>query len=363
MISEFWRERRVLVTGHTGFKGGWLSLWLQSLGAEVTGYALKPPTSPSLYEIAGVGQGMTSIVGDVRDDAKLKSLCTVLRPEIVFHLAAQPLVRHSYVNPIETYATNIMGTAHLLEAVRCTQGVKAVVIVTSDKCYQNREWEWGYREIEPMGGYDPYSSSKGCAELVSAAFRSSFFNTENYKHHGVALATVRSGNVIGGGDWAQDRLVPDILEAFNKGRPVEIRAPRAVRPWQHVMEPLQGYLSLAQQLVEHGPAFGEAWNFGPADSDAKPVAWIAERMAALWGGDAQWQVNQSKHPHEAHYLKLDISKARYRLNWEPKLSLDEALLLVVDWAKKHLDGANMRQITLDQLNCYQTQKKLPTYKV
>jgi CDP-glucose 4,6-dehydratase len=349
----FWQGKRVLLTGHTGFKGGWLSLWLQSMGAQVTGYALAPPTNPSLFEIAEVAQGMTSVIGDIRDLSKLQAVFAERQPEIVFHMAAQPLVRYSYQNPVETYSTNVMGTVHLFEAVRNTPGVKAVVNITTDKCYENREWIWGYRENEPMGGFDPYSNSKGCAELVSAAYRSSFFNANNYAQHGVATATVRAGNVIGGGDWAQDRLIPDILAGFEQGRKVDIRNPQAIRPWQHVMEPLIGYLTLAEQLFEHGPSFGEGWNFGPNDEDAKPVGWIVEQMAALWGTDAQWHIDKSEHPHEAHFLKLDISKARSRLDWHPALRLKEALALIVDWSKQRAAGANMRQLTLDQLRTYQ----------
>jgi CDP-glucose 4,6-dehydratase len=268
-------------------------------------------------------------------------------------MAAKPLVRYSYQNPVETYSTNVMGTVHLLEAVRNTSGIKAVVNITTDKCYENREWVWGYRENEPMGGFDPYSNSKGCAELVSAAYRSSFFNANKYAEHGVALATVRAGNVIGGGDWAQDRLIPDILAAFEQGRKVDIRNPHAIRPWQHVMEPLHGYITLAEKLFEHGPSFGEGWNFGPSDEDAKPVGWIVEQMAALWGADAQWQIDTGAHPHEADYLKLDISKARSRLGWHPALRLKDALALIIDWSKQREAGANMRQLTLAQLQAYQ----------
>jgi CDP-glucose 4,6-dehydratase len=306
-----------------------------------------------LFEIADVSQGLTSVVGDIRDLAKLQAVFAKHKPEIVIHMAAQPLVRYSYQNPVETYATNVMGTVHVLEAVRNTPGVKAVVNITTDKCYENREWVWGYRENEPMGGFDPYSNSKGCAELVSAAYRSSFFNANNYEQHGVALATVRAGNVIGGGDWAQDRLVPDILTAFEQGKKVEIRNPHAIRPWQHVMEPLRGYLILAEELFERGPIFAEGWNFGPNDEDAKPVGWIVEQMAALWGDDAQWQVDTADHPHEAHYLKLDISKARSLLDWHPVLRLKDTLALIIDWSKQRQAGANMRQLTLAQLQNYQ----------
>jgi len=358
----FWQGKRVLVTGHTGFKGGWLSLWLQSLSAQVVGYALAPPTNPSLFDIAEVAQGMTSVIGDIRDLAELQAVFNKHQPEIVIHMAAQPLVRYSYQNPVETYSTNVMGTVHLFEAVRNTPSVKAVVNITTDKCYENREWVWGYRENEPMGGFDPYSNSKGCAELVSAAYRSSFFNADNYCQHGVAIATARAGNVIGGGDWAPDRLIPDILAAFEQGSKANIRNPKAVRPWQHVMEPLRGYLMLAQQLFEHGPSFGEAWNFGPTDEDAKPVGWIVEQMAALWGAGAQWQIDTGQHPHEAHYLKLDISKARGRLDWHPALRLKDALELIIDWSKQRASGVNMRQLTLDQLQTYQAMTKQPFNK-
>ena len=350
---SFWQGKKVLVTGHTGFKGSWLSLWLQAMGAEVIGYALAPPTNPSLFEVAEVGSGMTSLIGDIRDLDKLQAVFTEHQPEIVIHMAAQPLVRYSYQNPVETYSTNVMGTVNLLEAVRKTPGVKAVVNITTDKCYENREWAWGYRENEPMGGYDPYSNSKGCAELVSAAYRSSFFNADTYAEHGVALATVRAGNVIGGGDWAQDRLIPDILAAFEQNKLVDIRNPHAIRPWQHVMEPLRGYLTLAEQLYVQGSSFAEGWNFGPNDEDAKPVGWIVEQMAALWGNEAQWQIDTGTHPHEAHYLKLDISKARSRLDWHPALRLNDALKLIIDWSKQRQAGVNLRQLTLAQINNYQ----------
>ena len=354
MNPAFWHGKRVLLTGHTGFKGGWLSLWLQSLGAQVVGYALAPPTNPSLFEVAEVGKGMTSIIGDIRDLANLQSVLLEHKPEIVIHMAAQPLVRYSYQNPVETYSTNVMGTVHLLEAVRNTPGVKAVVNITTDKCYENKEWVWGYRENEPMGGYDPYSNSKGCAELVTSAYRSSFFNAHNYAQHGVAVATVRAGNVIGGGDWAKDRLIPDILAAFEQGQRVNIRNPHAIRPWQHVLEPLRGYLTLAEHLFEQGTDFAEGWNFGPNDEDAKPVGWIVEQMAALWSDDAHWQIDGGEHPHEASYLKLDISKARSRLDWHPALRLIDALKLIVDWSKQRQSGGNLRALTLAQIHNYQT---------
>ena len=330
-----------------------MSLWLQSLGANVVGYALAPPTNPSLFEVADVGSGMRSVLGDIRDLAKLQAVFAETRPEVVLHMAAQPLVRYSYANPVDTYSTNVMGTVNVLEAVRHTPGVRAVVNITTDKCYENREWIWGYRENEPMGGYDPYSNSKGCAELVSASYRASFFNADRHANHGVALATVRAGNVIGGGDWAQDRLIPDLLAAFERGALVDIRNPHAVRPWQHVMEPLRGYLTLAERLVDEGCGFAEAWNFGPNDEDARPVGWIAEQMSQLWGDNAKWTATVGEHPHEATYLKLDISKARARLNWHPALRLNDALALIIDWSKLRLSGAEMRNRTLAQIETYQ----------
>lgn len=354
MNPAFWQGKRVFLTGHTGFKGSWMALWLQSLGAKVTGFALPPPTQPSLFELANVESGMHSVIGDVRDPDLLLDAMREAQPEIVLHMAAQPLVRYSYQHPVETYATNVMGTVHLLEAVRIIGGVKAVVNVTTDKCYENREWVWGYRENEPMGGYDPYSNSKGCAELVTASYRSSFFNPADYARHGTAVATARAGNVIGGGDWAQDRLIPDIIAAFEKGQPVDIRNPNAIRPWQHVLEPLRGYLMLAERLYTEGPAFAEAWNFGPNDDDARPVGWIVEALVEQWGGDARWQQDAGEHPHEATYLKLDISKVRQRLGWQPQLRLADALRYIVDWAKQRQAGADVRTLTLGQIQNYQS---------
>lgn len=353
MNSAFWLGKRVLVTGHTGFKGGWLSLWLQSMQASVVGYALAPPSNPSLFDVAQVGTGMTSVLGDIRDLAHLQAVFAEHKPEIVMHMAAQPLVRLSYQNPVETYATNVMGTVHLLEAVRNTPSVKAVVNVTTDKCYENKDWLWSYRENEPMGGYDPYSSSKGCAELVSAAYRASFFNEKDYAQHGVAMATARAGNVIGGGDWAADRLVPDILTAFEQGLQVRIRNPHATRPWQHVLEPLRGYLTLAERLFQHGSEFAQAWNFGPNEADAQTVAKLVEQMARLWGKDASWHIDSATHPYEASYLKLDISKARSLLGWHPALKLSEALALTIEWAQQRNAGLGMRQLTLAQIQAYQ----------
>ena len=348
----FWKGKRVLLTGHTGFKGGWLSLWLQSMGAQVVGYALAPPTNPSLFEVAQVGQGMTSIIGDIRDLAQLKKVFAEHKPEIVIHMAAQPLVRYSYVEPVETYSTNVMGTVNLLEAVRSTGSVRAVVNVTTDKCYENREWVWGYRENEAMGGYDPYSSSKGCAELVTAAYRKSYFHSEKYKEHGVAIASGRAGNVIGGGDWADDRLIPDIMRAITGGKPVHIRNPNAIRPWQHVLEPLSGYLILAQKLFEDGATYAEGWNFGPNDEDAKPVQWIVEKLTQSWDEGASWLLDGGDHPHEAHYLKLDCSKAKARLNWYPRWHLEEALSKIVEWQRKYHQREHMQAVTLEQIEIY-----------
>lgn len=346
MNPDFWRGKRVLLTGHTGFKGSWLSLWLQAMGAELKGLALDPPTTPSLFVEANVAQGMVSQIGDIRDyDTVLKAV-SEFKPEIVIHMAAQPLVRYSYKNPIETYATNVMGTVHLLEAIRQTGTTKVVVNVTTDKCYENKEWVWGYREDEPMGGFDPYSSSKGCSELVTAAYRRSYF-----AETGIALASARAGNVIGGGDWAEDRLVPDILRAFENNQPVVIRNPNSTRPWQHVLEPLSGYLTLAEKLWHEPKAYAEGWNFGPKDEDAKPVGWIVERMASKWG-NASWRIDDGDHPHEANYLKLDISKAKQRLMWTPRWGLDTALNQIVEWHQGWLAKADVRALSLTQINQY-----------
>lgn len=346
--TSFWRGRRVFLTGHTGFKGSWLSLWLQGMGAELCGFALAPPTTPSLFETAHVGRGMQSVIGDIRDAQALREALVAFRPEIVIHMAAQPLVRLSYHDPVMTYSTNVMGTVHLLEAVRAADSVRAVVNVTTDKCYENKEWVWAYREDEPMGGYDPYSSSKGCAELVTSAYRRSFMGAGQ-----VALASARAGNVIGGGDWAADRLVPDILRAFEQSQPVRIRNPHSTRPWQHVLEPLSGYLVLAQHLcAADGHRFAEGWNFGPREEDARPVQWIVERMARTWGDDASWALDGGEHPHEAHYLKLDVSKARAQLGWRPAWTLGHALEAITTWHRTWLKGEDVQALCRTQIAEY-----------
>ena len=355
--TTLFKHKRVFLTGHTGFKGGWLALWLQRLGAEVTGYSLESPTNPSLFEVARVASGLGSIHGDIRDLPRLQQALSEARPEIVFHLAAQALVREGYRHPAETYATNVMGTLNLLEAVRHTPGVRAVVIVTSDKCYENREWVWGYREDEPLGGRDPYSNSKGCAELITRAYRDSYFNSANQPGHVAAIASARAGNVIGGGDWAADRLVPDLLRAVQAGAPAVIRSPHAIRPWQHVLEPLSGYLRLAECLYTGGPEFAEAWNFGPSDEDTRPVQWVVERLieAAQAGGmtGARWQLDPNPQPHEANHLRLDCAKARTRLGWSPRWPLTEAIRRAVAWHQALLAGEDMRAWSLAEITDYE----------
>jgi CDP-glucose 4,6-dehydratase len=348
-----WSGKRVLLTGHTGFKGGWLSLWLQQKGANLCGIALEPPTRVNLFQDACIEQGMHSVIGDIRDADLLKQTFAEHRPEIVFHLAAQPLVRNSYEYPVGTYSTNVMGTVNVLDAARQTESLRAVVVVTTDKCYENQEWEWPYREIDRLGGYDPYSNSKACAELVVSAYRNSFFNPKDYSRHGVAIASVRAGNVIGGGDWAEDRLVPDIIRAFMEKRPVQIRNPRAIRPWQHVLEPLRGYLAVAESLCEDGAASGEPWNFGPEQSDAQPVEWIVSELADIWGGGARWEKEEAVQPHETQSLKLDWSKAAARLGWRPALRLSDALSITAEWYKARLQSQEMRGFTIEQIENYE----------
>ncbi|MDR3744644.1 MAG: CDP-glucose 4,6-dehydratase [Acidobacteriaceae bacterium] len=349
-----WHGKRVFLTGHTGFKGGWLALWLTRLGADVRGYALDPSTEPNLFTVARVGAVVDDIRGDIRNAAALESALRDFAPEVVFHLAAQPLVRLSYEDPIGTYETNVIGTARLLDAIRRTPSVRAVISVTTDKCYENKEWIWGYRETDPLGGYDPYSSSKACAEIVSAAFRQSFFPAAKLAEHGVALATARAGNVIGGGDWSADRLIPDLVRGFLAGEPVRIRRPNAIRPWQHVLEPLHGYIRLAEQLLTHDPKFATAYNFGPSDDDARPVAWIAEKMTGFWGDGAKWVLDPDPGVHEAGYLKLDASRARADLVWTPHLHLDTALDWLVQWYRAWQSGADMHTFTLAQIAAYES---------
>ena len=347
--AAFWSGKRIFLTGHTGFKGSWLALWLQAMGATLKGYALPPGTDPALFDAARVADGMESEFGDIRDLEPLRSSMAAFDPDVVIHMAAQPLVRASYHDPVGTYATNVMGTVNVLEAVRACPSVRAVVSVTTDKCYENREWAWGYRESEAMGGHDPYSSSKGCAELVTAAYRRSFFAADG----AAAVATARAGNVIGGGDWAEDRLVPDILRAFERGEAVRIRNPLSTRPWQHVLEPLSGYLVLAQALVERGAAVAEGWNFGPRDEDAQPVQWIVERLVERWSDALPWECDAAFHPHEANWLKLDVSMAAQRLGWRPRWSLGEALDRIVRWQRDYLAGADVRAACLRDVADYQ----------
>jgi CDP-glucose 4,6-dehydratase len=353
MNVSFWRDKRVLVTGHTGFKGGWLCLWLQQLGAKIIGYSLKPPSQPNLFESANVAKGMISLNEDVCNLAAVNAAVQSHKPEIIIHMAAQSLVRYSYNNPVETYATNVMGTVNVLESVRRSNEMRVALIITSDKCYENKERLTGYDELEPMGGYDPYSSSKGCAELVTAAYRKSYFNGDDTAFRPVAVASARAGNVIGGGDWAQDRLLPDIVRAFLQRQPVSIRHPQAIRPWQHVLEPLHGYLQLIELLWEQGSRYAGAWNFGADENDAKPVAWIVDRFAALWGDGARWTRDSSPQPHEANYLKLDCSKAKTQLGWHPRLTLASALEWSAEWYMAYQKGDDMRRFSIEQIKRYQ----------
>jgi CDP-glucose 4,6-dehydratase len=348
MRPDWWKGRRVFVTGHTGFKGSWLCMLLHHLGAEVHGYSLPPPTNPSLFDLARIGELTTTTIGDVRDLSAVQSALGQSKAPIVLHMAAQSLVRESYRDPVGTYSTNVMGTVNLLEAVRSAgDQVRAVVVVTTDKCYENREWVWGYRENEPMGGHDPYSNSKGCAELVTAAYRSSFFSKTS-----TAVASARAGNVIGGGDWAADRLIPDMIKAFGRGDPVVIRSPKATRPWQLVLEPLTGYLTLAERLFDDGQSFAEPFNFGPRDTDARPVDWIVNRLVDHWGAGATWKLAAGEQPHEANYLKLDISRAGSRLGWTPRTDLGLALRWITDWYKAYGRSEDLRSVSMAQIAAF-----------
>ena len=358
--DDFWRNRRVFLTGHTGFKGGWMALWLSHLGATVRGYSLDPATSPSLFAAANIGSVVDDVRGDIRDAATLDRALSDFAPEVVFHMAAQPLVRYSYQDPIGTYETNVIGTARVLDAVRRTPSVRAVVSVTTDKCYENKEWIWPYRETDPLGGYDPYSASKACAEIVSASFRQSFFHPSLLHQpggHHVAVATARAGNVIGGGDWSTDRLIPDLVRGFLSGAPVAIRRPNAIRPWQHVLEPIHGYITLAEKLLSPGPEaarYATAYNFGPTEDDARPVAWIADRMTRFWGNSAAWFLDEDPNsPHEATYLKLDASRARNDLHWQPRLRLETALEWLVAWYRTWQSSpSTIQAFTLQQIAAY-----------
>ena len=352
LFDNIYAGRKVLITGHTGFKGSWLCLILNKLGADVYGYALNPPTNPSLFVEAKIDELVTSFIGDIRDYPNLLEVFQKVQPEIVIHMAAQPLVRESYKIPIETYSINVMGTVHLLEACRHTKSIKSIVNVTTDKCYENREWHWGYRENEPMGGYDPYSNSKGCSELVTSSYRNSYFNPAKYAEHGVAVASARAGNVIGGGDWAEDRLIPDFIRAISKGEKVQIRSPFAIRPWQHVLEPLTGYLTLASKLYTEGATYAQAWNFGPDDKDAKNVEWITTNICTLWGEGASFSIDKDPQPHEANYLKLDCSKSKAELGWVPKWDIQTTLQSIVNWNKSFFAGENMRLVSESQINQY-----------
>ena len=349
MVADFWKDKRVLLTGHTGFKGSWLSLWLRLMGSRVMGLALPPPTNPSLFELTSAADGIESVIGDIRHLPTVQAAVTAFEPEIVLHLAAQSVVRASYANPVDTYATNVMGTVHVLEAVRHVRGVKAIVVVTSDKCYDNKEWAWGYRETDSLGGFDPYSNSKGCTELVAAAYRDSFFSPGAHSHHGVAIATARAGNVIGGGDWTEDQLIPDVMRAIAEDQSVLLRSPHAVRPWQFVLEPLDGYLTLAERLYRDGPQRMIGWNFGPGDDHAQTVQWLVQRLCERWGPEARWNADTKTHPHEAGYLKLDSSMARTHLGWRSKLDLETALTWTAEWYRSYRDKRDMRSITVEQI--------------
>jgi CDP-glucose 4,6-dehydratase len=353
IAPRFWKGRNVFLTGHTGFKGGWMAIWLASMGAKITGYSLSPNTNPNLYEAAKIASLCErSLIGDIRDLNGLRKALVESAPDVVIHMAAQPLVRYSYDNPVETYATNVMGTVHLLESVRSCPSVRAVLIITTDKCYENKEWIWGYRENEPMGGYDPYSNSKGCAELVTASYRQSFFPEKEYPKHRVAIATARAGNVIGGGDWSEDRLIPDAIAAFQENRPLMVRNPSATRPWQHVLEPLSGYIALAQALFDRGSDFSSAWNFGPKDVDTRPVQDIIKLLISQWNGPATWMQDGVVQPHEAHFLKLDCSKAKQELNWSARWSLEMAISAIVEWQQAYSKGEDMLAMTRKQIDSY-----------
>ena len=353
MDAAFWNSKKVLITGHTGFKGSWLSLWLQTKGTRVIGYALPPPTVPNFFEIGRMSGSMVSIEGDVRNLDHLIDVIKEHAPEICIHMAAQSLVRYSYLHPVETYQTNVIGTLNVLEAIRQTQTVRAALIITSDKCYHNDGRDRGYRESDAMGGNDPYSSSKGCAELVTAAYHKSYFKGKESPESTSCIASARAGNVIGGGDWGADRLIPDIIRAVIDEKPLIIRNPKAVRPWQHVLEPLNGYLSLIESLWKHGSQFEGGWNFGPIDDDCKSVDWILSTMNNLWAGGILWELDTAENPHEDAYLTVDSTKAGNLLGWETRLSVRKALSWVVEWYQGYLNQQDMRQISEEQIHRYE----------
>jgi CDP-glucose 4,6-dehydratase len=354
MTHAFWKNKTVFITGHTGFKGSWLALWLSMLGAKVHGYALQPHTDPSLFALLNLQEQLSSNhVADIRDITAVKAAVAKAKPDIIFHLAAQPLVRYGYENPVETYETNVMGTVNILEAMRASGSAKVLVNITTDKCYENKEWHWGYRENDAMGGYDPYSSSKGCAELVTSAYRSSYFNPDKFNEHGKSIASARAGNVIGGGDWAKDRLIPDLMTAFFNNEKPLIRYPQATRPWQHVLEPLSGYLMLAEKMWQGGSDFAESWNFGPRDEDCQSVGWIVNKIAEYWDGKIDWRQDTGNLQHEAHFLKLDISKAKAKLAWQPQWTLSQALEATVSWYKNWSLGGDILDITQKQIRLYE----------
>ncbi|WP_353072119.1 CDP-glucose 4,6-dehydratase [Tunturiibacter gelidiferens] len=353
LVKNAWHGRKVFVTGHTGFKGGWLALWLARMGARVRGYSLDPPTRPCFFEAARIGSDVEDLRGDLRDATSLDRAMREFGPEAVFHLGAQPLVRHSYADPVGTYATNVIGTANVLESIRTLRSVRAAVIVTTDKCYLNREWHWSYRETDPLGGHDPYSSSKACVEILTASYRNSFFRPEMLATHGVGLATARAGNVIGGGDWSEDRLVPDLVRGFMAKESVLIRYPQAIRPWQHVLEPIAGYLALGERLFAGEARFADSWNFGPWDRDTWSVGRVATEMVRHWGDGAHWHSDDSRSSHEAQFLKLDSSKARAELHWLPRLDLTTTLEWLVDWYQSWRNGLDMRTFSHNQVSSYE----------
>jgi CDP-glucose 4,6-dehydratase len=352
ILENFYTGKKILITGHTGFKGSWLSILLNWLGAEVFGFALMPSTHPNLYDLSNIDNFVNSKIGDIRNYEMLLDTLKKIQPDIVIHMAAQALVMESYRNPRETYEVNVMGTVNLFEAAKQIKSIRAILNVTTDKCYENREWLWGYRENEPMGGYDPYSNSKACSELVTSSFRSSFFNPKDHKIHGIALASARAGNVIGGGDWAEDRLIPDFIRAITNGEIFKIRNPYSIRPWQHVLEPLSGYLALCKKLFTDGPGYAEGWNFGPDDNDAKNVEWIAKTICKLWGNGASYLIDKKPQPHEANYLKLDCSKAKILLDWHQRWNVETALEYIVDWNKAYLNNTDVKAVCINQIEKY-----------